>query len=93
MYKVLNYLEDLLLQRCPWKYKDPDQGGCDWPADNRFTVDGTEHTLYFDKDDTRITSYTTWGLQNVQSNRTNNLYNDQSYSVGDHVNITDQLAD
>ena len=75
----------IIAARCPWKYKDPDQGGCDWPADNRFTVDGTEHTLYFDKDDTRITSYTTWGLQNVQSNRTNNLYAAQSYSVGDHV--------
>ena len=75
----------IIAARCAWKYKDPDQGGCDWPVDNRFTVDGVEHTLYFDKDDTRITSYTTWGLQNVQSNRTNNLYAAQSYSVGDHV--------
>ncbi len=75
----------IIAARCPWKYKDPDQGGCDWPADNRYTINGTEHTLYFDKDDNRITSYTTWGLQNDASNRTSNLYAAQSYSVGDHV--------
>ena len=43
----------IIAARCPWKYKDTDQGGCDWPKDNRFTIDGTEHTLYFDKDDTQ----------------------------------------
>lgn len=75
----------IIAARCPWKYKDPDQGGCDWPADNRFTIGGTEYTLYFDKDDNRITSFNTWGRQDVQSNRTNNLYAAQSYSVGDHV--------
>jgi len=71
--------------RCPWKYKDPDQGGCDWPADNRFTINSIEHTLYFDKDDNRITTHAVWGRQDVSSNRTNNLYAAQSYSVGDHV--------
>ena len=71
--------------RCPWKYKDPDQGGCDWPADNRFTINSIEHTLYFDKDDNRITTHAVWGRQDVSSNRTSNLYAAQSYSVGDHV--------
>lgn len=71
--------------RCPWKYKDPDQGGCDWPADNRFTIDSTEYTLYFDKDDNRVTNHAVWGRQDVSSNRTSNLYAAQSYSVGDHV--------
>jgi len=71
--------------RCPWKYKDPDQGGCDWPADNRFTINSIEHTLYFDKDDNRITTHAIWGRQDVSSNRTSNLYAAQSYSVGDHV--------
>jgi lambda family phage minor tail protein L len=71
--------------RCPWKYKDPDQGGCDWPTDNRFTVDGVERILYFDKDDNRLETYNTWGRQDVSSNRTSNLYAAQSYSVGDFV--------
>lgn len=71
--------------RCPWKYKDPDQGGCDWPADNRFTINSVEHTLYFDKDDNRVTNHAVWGRQDVSSNRTSNLYAAQSYSVGDYV--------
>ena len=71
--------------RCPWKYKDPDQGGCDWPSDNRFTINSIEHTLYFDKDDNRITTHAVQGRQDVSSNRTSNLYAAQSYSVGDHV--------
>ena len=86
----------IVAARCPWKYKDPAQGGCDWPADNRFTISGTEHTLYFDKDDTQITkasnlaspgtnNWTYWGRQDVQSNRTNNLYLGKSYSVNDYV--------
>ena len=86
----------IIAARCPWKYKDPAQGGCDWPADNRFTISGTEHTLYFDKDDTQITkasnlaspgtnNWTYWGRQDVQSNRTNNLYLGKSYSVNDYV--------
>ena len=75
----------VLASRCPWKYKDPDQGGCDWPSDNRFTVDGTEQVLYFDKDDNRITTHPTWGRQDVSSNRTSNLYAATSYSVGDYV--------
>ena len=75
----------IIAARCPWKYKDSDQGGCDWPSDNRFTIDGTEHTLYFDKDDTKITNPDTWGLQNIVSNRTNNLYAAKTYAVGNYV--------
>ena len=75
----------VIAARCPWKYKDSDQGGCDWPADNRFTIDSTEYTLYFDKDDNRVTNHAVWGRQDVSSNRTSNLYAAQSYSVGDYV--------
>ena len=75
----------VIAARCPWKYKDTDQGGCDWPVDNRYTIDGTEHTLYFDKDDLQITSYSTWGNQSSSSVRTSTLYDDRSYSVGDFV--------
>lgn len=75
----------IIAARCPWKYKDPDQGGCDWPADNRFTIDGVERVLYFDKDDNRITSQTAWGDQDNSSIRTTTIYNDRSYSVGDFV--------
>lgn len=75
----------IIAARCPWKYKDSDQGGCDWPADNRFTIDGVEQILYFDKDDVRITTHPTWGRQDVVSNRTSNLYAATSYSVGDYV--------
>ena len=57
---------------------------------------GTEYALYFDKDDTQITkasnlaspgtnNWTYWGRQDVQSNRTNNLYLGKSYSVDDYV--------
>ena len=83
----------IIAARCPWKYKDSDQGGCDWPADSRHngdsgvTVPGlaAETPLYFDKDDNRITSFDTWGRQDVSSNRTSNLYAARSYSVGDFV--------
>ena len=75
----------IVAARCPWKYKDSDQGGCDWPVDNRYTIDGTEHVLYFDKDDTQVTSYSTWGNQSSSSVRTSTLYDDRSYSVGDFV--------
>jgi len=75
----------IISARCPWKYKDTEQGGCDWPADNRYTIDSTEHTLYFDKDDNRVTSYATWGRQDLTANRKNNLYAATSYSVGDYV--------
>lgn len=86
----------IIAARCPWKYKDPAQGGCDWPADNRHTILGTEYTLYFDKDDTQITkasnlaspgtnNWTYWGRQDVQTNRTNNLYLGKTYAVDDYV--------
>jgi len=75
----------IIAARCPWKYKDSDQGGCDWPSDNRFTIDGTEQILYFDKDDVRITTHPTWGRQDVSSNRTSNLYAATSYALGDYV--------
>ena len=68
--------------RCPWKYKDPDQGGCDWPSDNRFTVDGIERTLYFDKDDNRITTHPTWS---GQVSTTSAFHGAATYSVGDYV--------
>ena len=82
--------------RCPWKYKDPSQGGCDWPVDNRFTIDSTEYALYFDKDDTQITkasdlaspgtnNWTYWGRQDVEGNRQDNLYLGKEYAVGDYV--------
>ncbi len=85
----------IIAARCPWKYKDTEQGGCNWPVDSRksisrYNIPGgsdspTTYTLYFDKDDTRITNYNTWGRQDVQSNRTTSLYIAQSYSVGDYV--------
>ena len=75
----------IIAARCPWKYKDQDQGGCDWPADNRYTINGVEHTLYFDKDDTRITNHNVWGDLHNSSIRTSTLYNDKTYSVGDYV--------
>jgi len=70
--------------RCPWKYKDTDQGGCDWPSDNRYTIDGTEYTLYFNKDDQRIPSseYSTWS---GQVSTTSAFHGAASYSVGDYV--------
>ena len=62
----------IMAARCPWKYKDTNQGGCNWPEDNRYTPEGGSETiLYFDKDDNRITKdaaspgateYTFWGL-------------------------------
>ena len=79
----------IIAARCPWKYKDTDQGGCDWPADNKYTITtegtATEHTLYFDKDDNRITSYSVWGTQDNTVKRKANLYEAKSYSVGDYV--------
>ena len=79
----------IIAARCPWKYKDTDQGGWDWPADNKYTITtegtATEHTLYFDKDDNRITSYSVWGTQDNTVKRKANLYEAKSYSVGDYV--------
>ena len=81
----------IIAARCPWKYKDTAQGGCDWPVDNKYTIntDGTstEYTLYFDKDDNQITSaqYSVWGTQDNTVKRKANLYETTSYSVGDYV--------
>ena len=81
----------IIAARCPWKYKDTAQGGCDWPVDNKYTITtegtATEHTLYFDKDDNQITSsqYTVWGSQDNTVKRKANLYETKSYSVGDYV--------
>ena len=81
---------NIMATRCPWKYKDTTQGGCDWPEDNVYA--GT--TLYFDKDDNQITEdaaspgtyeYTFWGRQEVEGNRTGNLYTNASYSIGIYV--------
>ncbi len=85
---------NILAARCPWKYKDTTQGGCNWEEDSRL-VEGVGDPLYFDKDDNAITKdaaspsaseYTYWGRQDVQANRTGNLYlNDVDYAVGDYV--------
>ena len=53
----------IVAARCPWKYKDTAQGGCNWPVDSRpdsGLVAGMNGTtpLYFDKDDTRIPAKT-----------------------------------
>jgi lambda family phage minor tail protein L len=84
----------ILAARCPWKYKDTTQGGCDWPEDSRL-VEGVGDPLYFDKDDNIITKdaaspsaseYTYWGRQDVQANRETNLYlHNVTYEVGDYV--------
>ena len=79
----------IIAARCPWKYKDTAQGGCDWPVDNKYTITtegtATEHTLYFDKDDNQITSYNVWGTQDNTVKRKANLYEAKTYSVGDYV--------
>ena len=78
----------VIAARCPWKYKDPEQGGCDWPVDSRPSdIPGHSATvpLYFDKDDNRISTHSTWGSQDEASNRTTNLYAATSYSVGNYV--------
>lgn len=80
----------IVAARCPWKYKDPEQGGCDWPADSRPNGDSgvtipnlaAETPLYFDKDDNRLTSFTTWS---GQTSTTSALHGAASYSVGDYV--------
>lgn len=75
----------IIAARCPWKYKDPEQGGCDWFADSRPNnisglASGTP--LYFDKDDNRITSFSTWS---GSSSTTSALHGATSYSIGDYV--------
>jgi len=86
----------ILAARCPWKYKDTTQGGCDWPEDSRL-VEGVGDPLYFDKDDNPITEaanldsagaleYTFWGRQDAAANRNYSLYkNDVDYAIGDYV--------
>jgi len=75
----------VIAARCPWKYKDTEQGGCDWPSDSRFTIDGTEYVLYYNKDDQLITldtsdypyvanTFNYWGLQQTQSVQEASLY-------------------
>jgi len=80
---------NILAARCPWKYKDTEQGGCNWPEDNVYGG----NTLYFNKDDTRITldttspgatEYTYWGRQDGRVTNGGGYIN-QSYSVGDYV--------
>ncbi len=84
----------IIAARCPWKYKDTTQGGCDWNEDSRL-VEGVGDPLYFDKDDNIIAKdaanpgtyeYTFWGRQDEQTNREATLYkNNVSYAVGDYV--------
>jgi lambda family phage minor tail protein L len=75
----------IIAARCPWKYKDSDQGGCDWASDSRPTnitglASGTP--LYFDKDDNRVNSFSTWS---GQLSTASNFFGTASYSVGDYV--------
>jgi len=86
----------ILAARCPWKYKDTTQGGCDWSEDSRL-VEGVGDPLYFDKDDNAITKaanlnsagsteYTFWGRQDEVTNREATLYKTNvSYAVGNYV--------
>ena len=84
----------IIAARCPWKYKDTTQGGCNWNEDSRL-VEGVGDPLYFDKDDNIIAKdaaspgtyeYTFWGRQDEQTNREATLYkNNVSYAVGDYV--------
>lgn len=84
----------ILAARCPWKYKDTTQGGCDWSEDSRL-VEGVGDPLYFDKDDNIIakdtvspgsTEYTFWGRQDEATNREATLYKTNvSYAVGNYV--------
>ena len=86
---------NILAARCPWKYKDTTQGGCDWEQDSRLA--GVTDPLYFDKDDTGIikaanldsagnTEYTFWGRQDNVVNREASLYkNSITYEVDDYA--------
>lgn len=85
----------IVAARCMWKYKDTDQGGCDWPVDN--IPSGQSDPHYVDKDDVKVrkakdaaelsnpadTYYTYWGRQDIVSGGT--LYNAETYAVGDFV--------
>jgi lambda family phage minor tail protein L len=85
----------ILAARCPWKYKDTTQGGCNWSADSRLVEGSAADPLYFDKDDNIIVKdvdgpgaleYTFWGRQDQATNRQANLYlNNTSYTVGNYV--------
>jgi len=86
----------VIAARCPWKYKDTEQGGCDWSSDSRFTIEGTEYVLYYNKDDQLITldtsdspyvanTFNYWGLQQTQSHRTDSLYDAKSYAVNQYT--------
>ena len=68
----------IVASRCPWKYKDSTQGGCDWPSNSTkdFTkADGSTASsvkVYVDVDDNYITSgshgattYSTWSASSV----------------------------
>lgn len=85
---------NILAARCPWKYKDTTQGGCDWEQDSRLA--GVTDPLYFDKDDNQITKdaatatgneYTFWGRHDlVKAGSETYLYkNSVTYEVGDYV--------
>tara|TARA_Y100001963_G_scaffold154761_1_gene244247 strand:- start:6091 stop:7650 length:1560 start_codon:yes stop_codon:yes gene_type:complete len=83
----------IVAARCPWKYKDTVQGGCDWAEDSRQNPSDTL-PLYFDKDDNRISldaaspgtyEYTYWGRQDLQANQEASLYVDTNYTAGDYV--------
>jgi lambda family phage minor tail protein L len=85
----------ILAARCPWKYKDTTQGGCDWPEDSRLVEGSAADPLYFDKDDNIIAKdvsspgaleYTFWGRQDLVANREATLFlTNTSYTVGNYV--------
>jgi len=85
----------IIAARCPWKYKDTTQGGCDWAEDSRLVEGSADDPLYFDKDDNIIVKdaaspgtyeYTFWGRQDEQINREATLYkHNVSYTVGAYV--------
>lgn len=86
----------LVAAKCAWKYKDTDQGGCDWPVDSIFNGD----KIYFTKEDVRIpeadehniTSASSaywiyWGQQGVSQSavRKATAYGNLTFKVGDFV--------
>ena len=84
----------IIAARCPWKYKDTTQGGCDWSEDSRLA--GVADPLYYDKDDNIIAKdavspgtneYTFWGRHDlVKAGSETYLYeHNVSYAVGAYV--------
>lgn len=84
----------LVAAKCAWKYKDQDQGGCDWPVDSIYNGE----KVYFTKDDDRVPSasdanlntpspdyWIYWGKQGVSQSavRKATAYGSLTFAVGD----------